>query len=246
MVDVFLQYPNVSHYFCIKRYVDFVFVFFIAVVLSPLILFFMLLVFLTSRGPIFYSQIRCGKNGKPFKMYKIRSMIVDAETDGISWSGENDQRVTAVGRVMRKLHIDELVQLYNVLRGEMALVGPRPERPEFVDILKEQIPYYEYRMLVLPGMSGFAQLNYSADTGLEDVHRKLILDMEYIEDASFCLDMRMLAGTFLQFICTKFSKSFPLKIFGVYRTAENSRWVKQIGLLNQHQSIVPKTTNKTQ
>ncbi|MDR1052738.1 MAG: sugar transferase [Planctomycetaceae bacterium] len=232
-----LSYPKVSRYYRIKRYVDFIFVFFIAVVLSPLILFFILLVFLTSRGSIFYSQVRCGKDGKPFKMYKIRSMIVDAEMDGAAWSHEDDQRVTAVGRVMRKLHIDELVQLYNVLRGEMALVGPRPERPEFVEVLREQVPYYEYRMLVLPGMSGFAQLNYSADTGLEDVHRKLILDMEYIEDASFCLDMRMLAGTFLQFLCTKFSKSFPLKIFGIYRTAETSRWVNRIGLLNQHKSI---------
>jgi lipopolysaccharide/colanic/teichoic acid biosynthesis glycosyltransferase len=238
MSDTSLYCPKISRYYRIKKYVDFMLVFFIAVILAPLILFFMLLVFLTSRGPIFYSQIRCGKNGKPFKMYKIRSMIIDAEKNGVTWSHEDDQRVTAVGRVMRKLHIDELVQLYNVLRGEMALAGPRPERPEFVEVLKKQVPCYEYRMLVLPGMSGFAQLNYASDTGLEDVHRKLILDMEYIEDASFCLDMRMLAGTFLQFLCTKFSKSFPLKLLGVYRTAETSRWVNRIGLLNQHQSII--------
>ncbi|MDR0609806.1 MAG: sugar transferase [Planctomycetaceae bacterium] len=237
--------PKISRYYCIKRYIDFILVFFIALVLAPLILFFVLLVFLTSRGPIFYSQIRCGKNGKPFKMYKIRSMIVGAETDGITWAQDDDQRVTKVGQVMRKLHIDELVQLYNVLRGEMALVGPRPERPEFVEVLRERVPCYEYRMLVLPGMSGLSQLNYSADTGLEDVHRKLILDMEYIEDASFGLDMRMLAGTFLQFLCTKFSKSLPLKIFGVYRTAETSHWVNRIGLLNQHQPIIlPQQNNK--
>jgi lipopolysaccharide/colanic/teichoic acid biosynthesis glycosyltransferase len=237
MPDTFLQPPKISRYYRFKKYVDFVFVFFIAMILAPLILFFVFLVAITSRGPIFYSQIRCGKNGKPFKMYKIRSMVVDAEAGGVIWSQDNDQRVTSVGRIMRKLHIDELVQLYNVLRGDMALVGPRPERPEFVEVLKEQVPCYEYRMLVLPGMSGFAQLNYSADTGLEDVYRKLILDLEYIEDASFCLDMRMLAGTFFQFLCTKFSKSFPLKVFGVYRNAETSRWVNQIGLLNQHKSI---------
>lgn len=239
MSEEFLFYPSVSRYFCIKCYIDFVLVFFIAIVLLPLILFFIVLVFLTSRGPIFYSQIRCGKDGKPFKMYKIRSMIVDAETDGVTWSRENDQRVTSVGRVMRKLHIDELVQLYNVLRGEMALVGPRPERPEFVEILKDQITCYECRMLVLPGMSGFSQLNYSADTDLEDVRRKLILDLEYIEDATFCLDLRMLAATYLQFLFTKFSKSFPLKIFGVYRKAENSRWSNRIALLNQSQPIIP-------
>jgi lipopolysaccharide/colanic/teichoic acid biosynthesis glycosyltransferase len=170
-------------------------------------------------------------------MYKIRSMIVDAEVGGAMWAQDDDQRVTRVGRVMRKLHIDELVQLYNVLRGEMSLVGPRPERPEFVEVLRKSIAGYEYRTLVLPGMSGFAQLNYPSDAGLDDVYRKLILDLEYIEDASFCLDMRILAGTFLQILCTKFSKSLPLKLFGIYRTAKTSRWLTTIGLPT-NQSII--------
>ena len=151
-------------------------------------------------------------------MYKIRSMIVDAETDGAVWTCDDDPRITPVGRVMRRLHIDELVQIYNVLRGEMSLVGPRPERPEFVDILKEQIPGYEYRMFVLSGMSGFAQLNFPGDTSVEDVRRKLVCDLEYIETASFWLDVRMLAATWFQFLFAKFSKTLPLKFFGVYRT----------------------------
>jgi len=211
--------PKVSQYFRFKRCVDVMGVVCISVVLVPIILVFVLLVRLTSKGPVFYSQLRCGKDGKPFKMYKIRSMIVNAETDGAVWACDDDPRITAVGRVMRKLHIDELVQIYNVLRGEMSLVGPRPERPEFVEILQEQIPGYENRMLVLPGMSGFAQLNFPGDSDVEDVRRKLILDLEYIETASFGLDLRMLAATWFQFMFAKFSRTLPLKFFGVYRTS---------------------------
>ncbi len=212
---------KISRYHRFKRPVDVAGVFVISTVLVPIILTFMLLVRLTSRGPIFYSQLRSGKDGKPFKMYKIRSMIVDAETNGAVWAKDDDPRITRVGRVMRKLHIDELVQIYNVLRGEMSLVGPRPERPEFIATLKEKIPGYENRMLVLPGMSGFAQLNYPADVDLEDVRRKLSLDMEYIENASFGLDVRMLAATWFQFLCAKYSKTLPLKFFGVYRSTDN-------------------------
>jgi lipopolysaccharide/colanic/teichoic acid biosynthesis glycosyltransferase len=209
--------PKISGYFRFKRCVDVAGVFVIAAVLLPIILMFMLLVRLTSKGPIFYSQLRCGKDGKPFKMYKIRSMVHNAETEGAIWSCDDDPRITTVGRIMRKRHIDELTQLYNVLRGEMSLVGPRPERPEFVEILKEQIPGYEHRMLVLPGMSGFAQLNFPGDADIEDVRRKLIFDLEYIENASFWLDVRILAATWFQFLFTKFSRTLPLKLFGVYR-----------------------------
>ncbi len=214
-----METMKISRYHRFKRPVDVIGVFCISTVLVPIILTFMLLVRLTSKGPIFYSQLRSGKDGKPFNMYKIRSMIVDAETDGAVWAKDDDPRITRVGRVMRKLHIDELVQIYNVLRGEMSLVGPRPERPEFVETLQEKIPGYENRMLVLPGMSGFAQLNYPADADLEDVRRKLALDMEYVENASFGLDVRMLAATWFQFLFTKYSKTLPLKFFGVYRAA---------------------------
>jgi len=212
--------PKVSPYFRFKRPVDIIGVCLISFVLVPIILVFVLLVRLTSKGPVFYSQLRCGRDGKPFKMYKIRSMIVNAETDGAVWASGDDPRITPVGRVMRRLHIDELVQIYNILRGEMSLVGPRPERPEFVETLKEQIPGYEYRMLVLPGMSGFAQLNFPGDTDVDDVRRKLTLDIEYIETASFWLDVRMLAATWCQFLFTKFSRTLPLKMFGVYRKSQ--------------------------
>lgn len=150
-------------------------------------------------------------------MYKIRSMILDAEPDGAVWAAPDDPRVTKIGRVMRRLHIDELVQFYNVLRGEMALVGPRPERPEFIAELKDKITGYEDRMAVPPGMSGFAQLNCTGNIDLNDVKYKLILDLEYIEKASFLLDMRMLAATFFQFVLIKFSHTAPLHFFGVYR-----------------------------
>jgi len=209
--------PAISPYFRYKRPIDIIGVLVISVVLVPIILVFALWVRWTSTGPIFYFQRRCGKNGKPFRMVKIRSMIVDAETSGAVWANGDDLCVTSVGRVMRKLHIDELVQIYNVLRGEMSLVGPRPERPEFVEMLKEQIPDYEHRMLVLPGMSGFAQLNFPGDTDIDDVRRKLALDLEYIETASFWLDVRMLMATWFQFLFTKFSRTLPLKMFGVYR-----------------------------
>ena len=213
---------KISGYFRVKRYVDFVVVFGIAIILVPIILFFMVWVRLTSRGPILYTQTRCGRNGRLFKMHKIRSMIVDAEKNGATWSQEGDTRITPVGKIMRKLHIDELVQIYNVLRGEMALVGPRPERPEFVETLKKEIPGYGFRLQVQPGMSGFAQLNYSADTSIDDVRKKLVLDLEYMEKASFLLDMRILAATWCQFLCTKFSRKVPLKLFGVYRAASSS------------------------
>lgn len=222
--------PEISRYFRIKRFVDFPCVFLIALILSPLILFFMLMVRLTSRGPVFYTQIRSGKDGEPFMMYKIRSMVLDAEPDGAVWAMADDPRITKVGRVMRRLHIDELVQLYNVLRGEMALVGPRPERPEFVEMLKDRIPGYEYRLLVPPGMSGFSQLIYPGNTDLDDVRQKLVLDLEYVEDASFWLDMRMLAATFFQFLFIKLSRTVPLRFFGVYRTVEKSRWNGKIDL----------------
>lgn len=225
--------PEVSRYFRFKRFVDFPGVFLIGLVLAPLILFFIVLVRLASKGPVFYTQVRCGKGGRPFKMYKIRSMVVDAEQDGAVWADDDDPRITKVGRVMRKLHIDELVQLYNVLRGDMALVGPRPERPEFVEMLKERIPGYEYRMLVPPGMSGFSQLVYPGNADLDDVRQKLVLDLEYIEDASFCLDMRMLAATFFQFLFTKISRTAPLRVFGVYRTAERSPRAGEIRMTSQ-------------
>lgn len=232
--------PKVSTYYRIKHYVDLTVMILTLPIIGSLILIFAALVKLTSKGPAFYTQIRCAKNGKPFKMYKIRSMIVDAEAGkGATWAkGKRDPRVTTIGRIMRRLHIDELPQIYNVWRGEMDVIGPRPERPEFVTKLKEQVPGYEYRMIVPPGMTGYAQLNWKADTGLEDVHRKLILDLEYIETVTFWFDMRILMGTAFQFFPSRFFGVWPLKLCGIYRTAETSPWADKIGILDDHQSVV--------
>ncbi|GHT40227.1 hypothetical protein FACS189443_0270 [Planctomycetales bacterium] len=223
---------QVSKYYRFKWYADVAVSIITLPVIGSVILLFMLLTRLTSQGPVIYTQTRCGKDGKPFKMYKIRSMIVDAEADGAQWAlvGGRDPRITAVGRIMRKLHIDELPQIVNVWRGEMTVIGPRPERPEFVGKLKNEIPCYEYRMSVLPGLTGYAQLNRPADTDLKDVRKKLILDLEYIESVSFWFDMRILTGTFFKFFRTKHFDRLPLKMCGICRNPEDSPWAEKIGL----------------
>ncbi|MFM2095710.1 MAG: hypothetical protein RIS70_2834, partial [Planctomycetota bacterium] len=171
----------------------------------PMMAALVLLVRLTSRGPGIYSQRRVGKDGAVYTMYKLRSMRVDAESrTGPVWSPTgSDSRVTRVGYWLRKLHLDELPQLFNVLRGEMSLMGPRPERPEFVRVLGESIPNYMDRLQVLPGITGLAQINLPPDTDLNSVRRKLILDLEYIENASFFLDLRMFLSTLFRLMGLK-------------------------------------------
>ena len=225
--------PQVSRYYCYKWYVDVAVSIITLPVIGTVILFFMFLTWLTSKGPVIYTQIRCGKDGKPFKMYKIRSMVADAEAKGQAvWAGKRDPRVTAVGRVMRRLHIDELPQIVNVWRGEMTVIGPRPERPEMIEQLKQEIAGYEYRMLVLPGMTGYAQLNRPSDTDLRDVRKKLILDFEYIEQVTFWFDMRILLGTAFKFVRIKNKRydCLPLKMCGVYREPQESPWADKIGV----------------
>ena len=155
-----------------------------------------LLVRLTSRGPGIYRQARVGKDGHRFMMYKIRTMRQDAEAmTGPVWTQAKRSADHALGRLLRKLHLDELPQLFNVLKGEMSLVGPRPERPEIVHVLAEQIPGYRNRLTVLPGVTGLAQINLPPDTDLRSVRRKLILDCQYVENAGIWLDLRL-------FLCT--------------------------------------------
>jgi len=133
--------------------------------------------------------VRVGMNGVPFTLYKFRSMRADAEAQtGAVWATKDDPRVTPVGRVLRKLRIDELPQLFNVLKGEMSMVGPRPERPEFVRALSEKIPYYRQRHCVRPGITGWAQVNYKYGDTLEDTIRKLEYDLYYIKNMSTSLD----------------------------------------------------------
>ncbi len=182
-------YPSV------KRVLDFVFALLMSIPALPLILLGVALVKLTSRGPAFYSQIRLGLNGLPFHIYKIRSMVVDSETNGACWSKPGDPRVTRVGRFLRKTHIDELPQLWNVLRGDMSLVGPRPERPEFVPSLEQAIPHYRERMQVRPGLTGLAQVQLPPDTDLDSVRRKLACDLFYVRHLGLWLDLRLIFVT---------------------------------------------------
>ncbi|HZT58820.1 MAG TPA: TIGR03013 family XrtA/PEP-CTERM system glycosyltransferase [Pyrinomonadaceae bacterium] len=155
----------------------------------PLALLTAALVKLDSRGPVLYSQERVGKNGRAFRVYKFRSMRTDAEANGPVWaSKDGDARVTRVGRVIRKIRVDEIPQFWNILKGEMNFVGPRPERPHFVRQLAEEIPFYEQRHLIPPGLTGWAQIKYPYGASIEDAREKLQYDLYYIKNQSLLLD----------------------------------------------------------
>lgn len=179
-----------------KRLFDLVICFILAVVLLPAIALAALLVFLETGRPILYSQVRVGKNGKPFKIYKIRSMTKDAEKGGKAvWASANDARITKVGAFIRNTRLDEIPQLWNVVRGDMSFVGPRPERPEFVEQLNEAVPFYEYRHSVKPGLMGWAQLNYPYGASVEDAKGKLEYDLYYTKNHSFIMDLLIMIQT---------------------------------------------------
>ncbi len=146
-------------------------------------------------GPLFYRQKRVGKGGKVFVAYKFRSMIPFAEKNGAVWAGENDDRITPVGRILRKTRLDELPQFLNVLKGEMSLIGPRPERPEFVAMLSRQVPFYQARHAVRPGITGWAQVRYRYGSSVEDALVKLQYDLYYIKRQSLYLELSILAKT---------------------------------------------------
>lgn len=159
-----------------------------------------LLIRLDSPGPVLYRQVRVGQHGRCFRMCKFRTMRADAEKDGARWAAANDSRVTRIGRFLRKTRLDELPQLLNILRGDMALVGPRPERPEFVHRLEQVLPHYRLRHLVRPGLSGWAQIHYGYGASVTDAHRKLCYDLYYLKHRSLELDCAILirtVGTFL-------------------------------------------------
>ncbi len=166
------------------------------VVLGPALLVAGLLVRLTSRGPAIYAQKRLGRDGREFVIYKLRTMVHDCESlTGPRWSTPGDPRITPVGQVLRKLHIDEFPQLWNVLNGDMSLIGPRPERPEFVAELERAVPGYLERLAVRPGITGLAQVHLPADTDLASVRKKLVHDVYYIDHVSLLLDLRILVST---------------------------------------------------
>jgi exopolysaccharide biosynthesis polyprenyl glycosylphosphotransferase len=166
------------------------------VVTFPLMALTALAVRFSSAGPALYRQTRVGLNGVPFTLYKFRSMRVDAEAaTGAVWASKNDPRVTPVGGIIRKLRLDELPQLFNVLKGEMSMVGPRPERPEFVQKLSEAIPFYRQRCCVRPGITGWAQINYKYGDTMEDTVKKLEYDLYYIKHMSLSLDTYIIFHT---------------------------------------------------
>jgi len=166
------------------------------IVASPLMLLTAVLVRFSSPGPVLYRQVRVGMDGHPFTLYKFRSMRADAEAStGAVWAAKDDPRVTPVGRILRKIRFDELPQLFNVLKGEMSIVGPRPERPEFVEALSAQIPYYRQRHCVRPGITGWAQINYKYGDTLEDTIAKLEYDLFYIKNMSLTLDTYIIFHT---------------------------------------------------
>ncbi len=165
-------------------------------VLSPVILLLMVLIKLDSKGPIFYRQERVGQDGKTFWLVKFRSMREDAEAEtGPVWSAEGDSRVTRLGKIMRRTRLDELPQFFNVLRGDMSLVGPRPERPHFVQQLAESIPFYPLRHVVKPGITGWAQINYGYANTLDHTVEKLQYDLFYIKNMSWVLDALIILET---------------------------------------------------
>ena len=164
-------------------------------VLSPLFVLIAALIRMDSPGPVFYRQVRVGLRGRPYMIWKFRSMRQDAETSGPRWAQANDPRVSRVGWWLRKTRIDEFPQLVNVLRGEMSLVGPRPERPVFVQDLRTIIPYYDIRHTVRPGVTGWAQVKFRYGASQEDAHTKLQYDLFYVKNLSFFLDLKILIHT---------------------------------------------------
>ena len=164
----------------------------------PLLLALMIIIRLSSPGGIFYNQIRIGKNGTILNLDKFRTMYINSEKNtGPICAEQADSRITHVGRVLRKYHLDEIPQLYNVLKGQMSIVGPRPERPQIIEVLKEKIPYYTHRLKVKPGITGWAQIKGNYDKGLQDVYIKLKHDFHYVENISIFLDIKILFKTIL-------------------------------------------------
>ena len=207
--------PSARTYLTFKRGFDVVTALSLLVLAAPFVAVAMLLVKLTSPGPALYAQVRLGKHGRPFTLFKIRTMANDSESlTGPCWSLPGDTRVTRLGRWLRATHLDELPQLWNVLRGDMSLIGPRPERPEFVPKLELAIPHYRKRLQIRPGVTGLAQVQLPADSDLDSVFIKTAYDLHYIRRISFLLDVRILWATFfrvmgLSFIRLRATFRFP-------------------------------------
>ena len=179
----------------LKRALDVVVAIVGMLALLPLVLLLSVLIKVDSAGPVFYRQMRVGLRGRPYMIWKFRSMRQDAEQSGARWASSEDPRISRVGRWIRKWRLDELPQLINVLKGEMSLVGPRPERPVFVQELRNTIPYYDLRHTVRPGITGWAQTRFRYGASIEDSHVKLQYDLFYVKNLSLALDFRIVVHT---------------------------------------------------
>lgn len=180
----------------LKRLIDVIIAGGSLILLSPLMVLIAIMVKLTSRGPVLYRQERVGLDKQAYSLMKFRTMRVDAEKEGTPvWASENDKRVTPIGGILRSLRLDELPQFVNVLKGEMSVIGPRPERPFFVEQLEKDIPYYSLRFSAKPGLTGWAQVNYPYGASVEDAHTKLQYDLYYIQETSLFLDLVILLKT---------------------------------------------------
>jgi len=161
---------------------------------SPLLFIASLFIYLEDKGSVLYTQERVGLNGKIFKIFKLRSMIVESETNGAVWSRKNDARVTKIGKIIRKTHIDEIPQMFNIIKGDIALFGPRPERPEFTKELENSIPYYQYRHIIRPGFTGWAQIKFKYANSIMSSKEKFEYDLYYIKNRNIFIDF----GIFLR------------------------------------------------
>jgi exopolysaccharide biosynthesis polyprenyl glycosylphosphotransferase len=198
---LFIQFVRKS-YDRLKRVFDVMSSFAGIVILSPFFLLTAILVKTTSKGPVFFTQTRVGKNGKNFEIFKFRTMHADAEKEtGPIWARANDSRITPIGQFLRKSHIDEIPQFFNVLIGDMSLIGPRPERPVFVEKLKKEIHEYERRLEVKPGITGLAQVWHRYDETIEDVKKKIKYDLFYIRKMCLWTDFLILLRT-VRVVCT--------------------------------------------
>ena len=177
------------------RFVDIIFSIFGLIVLFFLIPILFLGNLFGNRGSLFYSQERVGQNGRRFKIFKLRSMVENAESNGAVWAVKNDKRITAFGKFLRNTRLDEFPQFYNILKGDMSIIGPRPERPEFVKDLEHKIPFYAIRNVVRPGLTGWAQVNYPYANTVEEQETKLRYDLYYIKERSAFMDFKILIKT---------------------------------------------------
>ncbi|MEK4621798.1 MULTISPECIES: sugar transferase [Priestia] len=187
-----LNLKDVRRYLLFKSFYDFIFSLFGILITFPILILFCLFIKLESKGPAFYTQERVGKNGKLFNVIKLRSMYIDAEAKGAQWASKNDPRITKIGNFIRKTRIDEIPQLINVLKGDMSIIGPRPERPIFTEQFEQDIPGFIDRLAIKPGLTGWAQVNGGYDITPE---QKLNYDLFYINNLSTKMDVKILIKT---------------------------------------------------